>query len=110
MERRIPSNLPRAVRLWLLMAQPGVITQKVVGQIYAGFGAADDPYVVQRLPKVSAIRFNQAHMKWFIILIAALGTLVVALFPRYTGGIVKIEAQFQVLTEVATLGVSLYGL
>jgi multidrug resistance protein len=79
---------------------------------YAGSGTEDDPYVVQWMPKDFRNPLQlSTFMKWSITLVAALETLVVALVSSaYTGGIVQIEEQFLVTTEIATLGVSLYVL
>ncbi|KAJ5087108.1 hypothetical protein NUU61_008415 [Penicillium alfredii] len=106
------SNLPRSLPFWRLVAQPGAITQEVADYPCAGSGTEEDPYVVQWMPNDfrNPLQLGTA-MKWFITLIAALETLVVALVSSaYTGGVVQIEEQFRVTTEVATLGVSLYVL
>lgn len=106
------SNLPRSIPFWRLVTQPGAVTQEVMDHAYVGSGTVDDPYVVQWMSKDFRNPLQlSAPMKWFITLIAALETLVVALVSSaYTGGIVQIEEQFLVTTEVATLGVSLYVL
>lgn len=112
MEGKKPCTLPHAVPFWRLVTQPGVVTQEVFDHTYAGSGTEDDPYVVQWMPKDFRNPLQlSASMKRFITLIAALETLVVALVSSaYTGGIVQIEEQFRVTTEIATLGVALYVL
>ncbi|KAJ5593801.1 Major facilitator superfamily multidrug transporter mdrA [Penicillium hispanicum] len=107
-----PSNLPQSIPFWRLVTQPGAVTQEVIDHHYDGSGTADDPYVVQWMPKDfrNPLQLN-VWMKWFVTMVAALETLVVALVSSaYTGGIVQIEEQFRATTEVATLGVSLYVL
>lgn len=107
-----PSELPRSIPFWRLVTQPGAVTQAVVDHPYAGSGTEEDPYVVQWMPQDfrNPLQLG-ASMKWFITMVAAMETLVVALVSSaYTGGIVQIEQQFQATTEVATLGVSLYVL
>lgn len=107
-----PAQLPRSIPFWRLVTQPGAVTQEVVDYAYTGSGTDEDPYVVQWMPQDfrNPLQLN-IKMKWFITLVAALETLVVALVSSaYTGGIVQIQQQFHVTTEVATLGVSLYVL
>lgn len=112
MEAKAPTNLPRTIPFWRLVTEPGVVTQEVVDHDYAGSGTDDDPYVVQWMPKDFRNPLQlSTSMKWSITAVAALETLVVALVSSaYTGGIVQIEEQFLITTEVATLGVSLYVL
>ncbi|CAI7676252.1 unnamed protein product [Penicillium pancosmium] len=107
-----PSGLPNKIPFWRLVTEPGVVTQEVVDHEYAGSGTEDDPYVVQWMPRDFRNPLQlSSGMKWSITLVAALETLVVALVSSaYTGGIVQIEEQFLVTTEIATLGVSLYVL
>ncbi|KAJ5662627.1 Major facilitator superfamily multidrug transporter mdrA [Penicillium maclennaniae] len=111
-EVKAPTNLPRTIPFWRLVTEPGVVTQEVVDHTYAGSGTEEDPYVVQWMPKDFRNPLELGTvMKWSITMVAALETLVVALVSSaYTGGIVQIEEQFLVTTEVATLGVSLYVL
>lgn len=107
-----PSDLPSKIPFWRLVTEPGVVTQEVVDHEYAGSGTDDDPYVVQWMPRDFRNPLQlPTSMKWSITMVAALETLVVALVSSaYTGGIVQIEEQFLVTTEIATLGVSLYVL
>ncbi|KAJ5679949.1 Major facilitator superfamily multidrug transporter mdrA [Penicillium macrosclerotiorum] len=109
---RSQSSLPRTIPFWRLVTQPGAITQEVFDYNYAGSGTDEDPYVVYWMPKDFRNPLQLSSlMKWGVTLVAALETLVVALVSSaYTGGIVQIEEQFLVTTEIATLGVSLYVL
>jgi hypothetical protein len=111
-EAKAPITLPRTIPFWRLVTEPGVVTQEVVDYEYAGSGTEDDPYVVQWMPKDFRNPLQLGNfIKWSITMVAALETLVVALASSaYTGGIVQIEEQFLVTTEVVTLGVSLYVL
>jgi MFS family permease len=111
-EAKGPSHLPRSIPFWRLVTQPGAITQEVFDHHYDGSGTDDDPYVVQWMPKDFRNPLQlSTRMKWSITMVAAMETLVVALVSSaYTGGIVQIEEQFKITTEVATLGVSLYVL
>ena len=105
-------QLPHSIPFWRLVTEPGVITQDVADYPYPGSGTEDDPYAVNWLPNDFRNPLQlKTSMKWFITVIAALETLVVALVSSaYTGGIVQIEEQFGATTEIATLGVSLYVL
>ncbi|CAG8283390.1 unnamed protein product [Penicillium salamii] len=105
-------QLPNSVPFWRLVTEPGVITQDVLDHQYPGAGTEDDPYSVNWLPNDFRNPLQlKTSLKWFITVIAALETLVVALVSSaYTGGILQIEEQFGATTEIATLGVSLYVL
>ncbi|KAJ5477563.1 hypothetical protein N7530_003072 [Penicillium desertorum] len=105
-------QLPNSIPFWRLVLNPGAITQEVADHHYAGSGTEQDPYVVDWMPKDFRNPLQlKTSMKWFITVVAALETLVVALVSSaYTGGIVQIQERFGATTEVATLGVSLYVL
>jgi MFS family permease len=111
-EAKRPTDLPRSIPFWRLVTQPGAITQEVFDHPYAGSGTDEDPFVVQWMPKDFRNPLQlSTPMKWGITMVAAMETLVVALVSSaYTGGILQIEEQFMITTEVATLGVSLYVL
>ncbi|KAF9248419.1 hypothetical protein DTO027I6_8550 [Penicillium roqueforti] len=105
-------HLPTSIPFWRLVLSPGAITQEVADHPCAGSGTEDDPYVVEWMPKDFRNPLQlKTSMKWFITVVAAIETLVVALVSSaYTGGIIQIEERFGATTEVATLGVSLYVL
>lgn len=105
-------QLPTAIPFWRLVLNPGAITQEVADHPYAGAGTEEDPYVVDWMPKDFRNPLElKTSMKWFITMIAALETLVVALVSSaYTGGLIQIRQEFGATNEVATLGVSLYVL
>ncbi|EPS33083.1 hypothetical protein PDE_08045 [Penicillium oxalicum 114-2] len=106
------SSLPQSIPFWRMVTQPGAITQEVYDHPYAGSGTEDDPYAVQWMPKDFRNPTQLSKpMKWGITMVAAMETLVVALVSSaYTGGILQIQREFHIDTEVATLGVSLYVL
>ncbi|KAJ5476906.1 Major facilitator superfamily domaingeneral substrate transporter [Penicillium sp. IBT 31633x] len=105
-------QLPNSIPFWRLVLNPGAITQEVADHPCAGSGTEEDPYVVQWMPKDFRDPLQlKTSMKWFITVVAALETLVVALVSSaYTGGLIQIQQQFGTTTEIATLGVSLYVL
>ncbi|KAJ5393091.1 uncharacterized protein N7487_010732 [Penicillium crustosum] len=105
-------QLPNSIPFWRLVLNPGAITQEVVDHRYAGSGTEEDPYAVEWMPKDFRNPLQlKTSMKWFITVVAAIETLVVALVSSaYTGGLVQIQERFGATTEVATLGVSLYVL
>ncbi|KAJ5544453.1 Major facilitator superfamily domain general substrate transporter [Penicillium sp. DV-2018c] len=105
-------QLPNSIPFWRLVLNPGAITQEVVDYPCAGSGTEQDPYVVQWMPKDFRDPLQlKTPMKWFITIVAALETLVVALVSSaYTGGLIQIREEFATTTEIATLGVSLYVL
>ncbi|CAI7672244.1 unnamed protein product [Penicillium viridicatum] len=105
-------QLPNSIPFWRLVLNPGAITQEVADHRYAGSGTEEDPYAVEWMPKDFRNPLQlKTSMKWFITVVAAIETLVVALVSSaYTGGLVQIQERFGTTTEVATLGVSLYVL
>ncbi|CAI7585257.1 unnamed protein product [Penicillium palitans] len=105
-------QLPTSIPFWRLVLNPGAITQEVADHRYAGSGTEEDPYAVEWMPKDFRNPLQlKTPMKWFITVVAAIETLVVALVSSaYTGGLVQIQERFGATTEVATLGVSLYVL
>ncbi|KAJ5902652.1 hypothetical protein N7495_003180 [Penicillium taxi] len=109
---KLPIHLPNSVPFWRLVVSPGVVTQEVFDHHYEGSGTEEDPYAVTWMPQDfrNPMQFKPS-MKWGITVVAALETLVVALVSSaFTGGLVEIEEQFLITTEIATLGVSLYVL
>ncbi|KXG53352.1 Major facilitator superfamily domain, general substrate transporter [Penicillium griseofulvum] len=105
-------QLPTSIPFWRLVLYPGAITQEVADHPCEGSGTEEDPYVVQWMPKDFRNPLQlKPSMKWFITVVAAIETLVVALVSSaYTGGLLQIKENFGTTTEIATLGVSLYVL
>lgn len=97
---------------WRLVADQGVVTQEIIDYPYPGAGTEEDPYSVTWIPDDprNPMLFSE-FKKWSFTLIVAIATLAVALVSSaYTGGVREIEAEFNIGSEVATLGVSLFVL
>lgn len=100
------------IPFWRLLTDQGVLTQEIIDHHYPGSGTDEDPYAVTWLPQDprNPMQFSETK-KWTFTMMMALATLAVALVSSaYTGGIVEIEEDFGIGTEVATLGVSLFVL
>ncbi|KAJ5575390.1 hypothetical protein N7450_009289 [Penicillium hetheringtonii] len=90
---KIESTLPTKISFFRLVFDQGVVTQQIMDHPYPGSGTEDDPYA------------------WTLTGLVAIATLAVALVSSaYTGGVQQIEMQFNIGSEVATLGVSLFVL
>ncbi|KAH8650138.1 major facilitator superfamily domain-containing protein [Xylariales sp. PMI_506] len=95
---------------WRLVIDQAGVTDVVLNHPYAGSGTEEDPYLVQWIPHDprNPMNFTMAK-KWFITINVALATLAVALVSSaYAGGIEQIILDFELSTELATLGVSLF--
>ncbi|KAL4901761.1 hypothetical protein BDW74DRAFT_181475 [Aspergillus multicolor] len=102
------TNIP----YWRLVFERGVVTQEIVDYQYPGSGTEQDPYVVSWIPDDprNPMRFSQ-WTKWTITMSVAIATLAVSLdSSAFTGGAAQIQEEFQISTEVVTLGVSLFVL
>ncbi|PYH83194.1 MFS general substrate transporter [Aspergillus uvarum CBS 121591] len=100
------------IPFWRLLTDQGVVTQEILDHHYPGSGTDEDPYAVTWLPEDprNPMQFSETK-KWTFTMMMALATLAVALVSSaYTGGIIEIEEDFGIGTEVATLGVSLFVL
>ncbi|KAI9735298.1 MAG: MFS siderochrome iron transporter 1 [Claussenomyces sp. TS43310] len=97
---------------WRLVIDQAHITQRVLNHDYAGSGTEADPYVVRFLPNDPRNAMNfQPWRKWMITLLVAFATLAVAFVSSaYSGGVVQVMEEFNVGSEVATLGISLFVL
>ncbi|PYH99712.1 hypothetical protein BO71DRAFT_173130 [Aspergillus ellipticus CBS 707.79] len=108
----IESPESREIPYWRLLTDQGVLTQEIIDHHYPGSGTAEDPYAVTWLPQDprNPMQFS-SKKKWTYTMVMAVATLAVALVSSaYTGGVLEIEEQFEIGTEVATLGVSLFVL
>lgn len=86
------------------------VTQQVLDHRYAGDGTNESPYLVEFLPNDphNAMTFPKS-IKWMITLLQATATLAVTFASSaYSGGIAEVITTFDVSTEVAILGVSLF--
>lgn len=110
---QIESPSPRTkIPFWRLITDQGVVTQEIIDFPYPGSGTEDDPYSVTWIPEDprNPMLFSEIA-KWSFTMVVAFATLAVSLVSSaYTGGILQIEEQFGIGSEVATLGVSLFVL
>lgn len=101
---------PQKISFWRLMTDHQVITQDILEYDYPGSGQKNDPFVVSWLqddPR-NPMQFNMAK-KVTITLVTAFATLIVSLTSSaYAGSISGIIRHFEISTEVATLGLSLF--
>ncbi|KAJ5698176.1 hypothetical protein N7462_000181 [Penicillium macrosclerotiorum] len=93
-----------------LIFDQGVVTEEIVNHQYRGTGTIEDPYLVNwiandpRNPK----EFS-AFSRWAYTALMALATLEVSLASSaYTGGELEVMKEFQISSEVANLGVSVF--
>ncbi|CAI7580151.1 unnamed protein product [Penicillium pancosmium] len=109
---KIESSIPRKLTLWRLTFDQGVVTQEVLRHPYPGSGTEESPYAVTWIPDDPRNPMNFSEkQKWFYTLLVATATLAVSLVSSaYTGGVAEIEEQFNIGSEVSTLGVSLFVL
>ena len=109
---KIESSLPTKISFFRLVFDQGVVTQQIMDHPYPGSGTEDDPYAVTWIPDDPRNPMNFSELrKWTLTGLVAIATLAVALVSSaYTGGVQQIEMQFNIGSEVATLGVSLFVL
>lgn len=95
---------------WRILADHGAITQDVLNHKFEGSGTEEDPYAVTWIPNDSRDPHNFSFArKVCIMLVAASSTLIVALASSaYSGSLSEVVADFNVSTELATVGLSLY--
>ncbi|KAE8335788.1 hypothetical protein BDV24DRAFT_143072 [Aspergillus arachidicola] len=109
----LPSGVYRSkIPYFRMLIDQGAITQDVLHFDYPGSGTEEDPYVVSWIPNDS--RNPQLFgfgRKLTITLVVAFSTMIVALTSSaYSGSVGSIVTSFDVSTEVATLGLSLFVL
>ncbi|KAL7937629.1 MFS general substrate transporter [Trichoderma chlorosporum] len=95
---------------WRVLLDQTGVTQQALDYNYSGEGTAESPYLVEFIPgdKWNPMSFKDSF-KWTITLIQASATLSVSFASSaYSGGISEIIEEFNVSTEVAILGVSLF--
>lgn len=97
---------------WRLVWDQTGVTPAVIDFAYAGSGSEDDPYVVQWIhndPR-NPMLFS-SNKKWALTIVVAFCTLAVTMVSSaFAGGIIEVIEEFQISSEVATLGVSLFVL
>ncbi|PQE12998.1 MFS multidrug transporter protein [Rutstroemia sp. NJR-2017a BBW] len=102
----------KRARHWHLVFDQTHVTPEVLNHPYRGSGTEDDPYVVEYIPNDRRNPMGWSMFKkWTITLLVAVATLAVSFVSSaYTGGVDQIMMEFNVGTEVVTLGVSLFVL
>ncbi|KAK3938503.1 putative fluconazole resistance protein 1 protein [Diplogelasinospora grovesii] len=93
-----------------LVFNPSGVSQTVLHHPYPGAGTAESPYVVDFLPEDdhNPLRYPR-WKKWSITILQAIATLAVAFVSTaYSGGVGEVIRDFQISTEVAILGISLF--
>ncbi|KZF19872.1 MFS general substrate transporter [Xylona heveae TC161] len=107
-EAQKPAHVPHM----RLVLERGYCPPEVINHHHNGSGTEEDPYVVEWIPDdpCNPMGFS-LFKKWAITILVAVATLAVALTSSaYTGGIREMMMQFNVGTEVVTLGVALFVL
>ncbi|BDD62996.1 hypothetical protein MPDQ_002398 [Monascus purpureus] len=107
-----PKHLRERIPHWRLLLDHGVLTDEILNHAYSGSGTEEDPYAVTWIPNDPRNPMLWPKwQKWTYTLIMAVATMAVALVSSaYTGGVRQFMVQFDIGTEVATLGVSLFVL
>ncbi|KAH7374174.1 major facilitator superfamily domain-containing protein [Cadophora sp. MPI-SDFR-AT-0126] len=102
----------KKVRHWRLVTSHSLVTDEVQRYDYLGAGTEDDPYRVEFItndPR-NPIGFP-LWKKWLITVLVAVATLAVAFSSSaYTGSIPGLISEFDVSTELATLGITFFVL
>ncbi|TFB04787.1 hypothetical protein CCMA1212_002927 [Trichoderma ghanense] len=97
---------------WRVLLDQTGVTQQVLEHNYSGQGTTESPYLVEFLPgdRWNPMTFKDSF-KWTITLIQASATLSVSFASSaYSGGVSEIIREFNISSEVAILGVSLFVL
>ncbi|KAI9807024.1 MAG: hypothetical protein M1825_005741 [Sarcosagium campestre] len=97
---------------WRLVVDQARVTPEIVENAYNGSGTEKDPYVVTWIEDDpgNPMGFSM-WKKWAITITVAFATLAVAFCSSaYSGGVGQIIAEFNVSSEVATLGIALFVL
>lgn len=103
---------PGKIPSWRILVDHGAITQEVLDHVYPGSGTEEDPFTVTWIPNdCRDPQLFSFPRKLCITLVAASSTLIVSLASSaYSGSLDEIRAEFNVSTQLATLGLSLYVL
>ncbi|KAL2817059.1 major facilitator superfamily domain-containing protein [Aspergillus cavernicola] len=113
-QRRGGPDLKHAhsIPFWRQVLDQGAITNHVLDQQYPGSGTEQDPFVISWLPDDprNPMLFS-LRKKVGITIVVSTATLVVAVgSSAYSGAIHQVIDDFEIGSEVATLGLSLYVL
>ncbi|KAI0019015.1 major facilitator superfamily transporter [Xylariomycetidae sp. FL0641] len=110
-ERDIESRQPeKHIPFWKRQFDQAGVTPAVLEWKYHGSGTSEDPYVVDFLPDdpKNPMKFP-VWRKWFITMLVAIAVLAVAFVSTaYSGGVSEVIIEFQISSEVAILGISLF--
>ncbi|KAL4903411.1 hypothetical protein BDW74DRAFT_179828 [Aspergillus multicolor] len=98
---------------WRLILDQGVLTDRILAHSYPGTGTEQDPHVVNWIEDGEGDPRDPMQWprcrKWFYTMMVALATLAVTLMSSaYSGGIPSILDEFDVSSEIGTLGLSLF--
>ncbi|KAI0156653.1 MFS general substrate transporter [Hypoxylon sp. FL1284] len=112
-DRDVESQKPRSELSYFKRQfdQAGV-TPATLEWKYRGSGTSDDPFIVDFLPDdpKNPMKFSKGK-KWGITIIQAVAVLAVTFSSTaYSGGVSEVIREFNISTEVATLGISLFVL
>ncbi|KUI56407.1 hypothetical protein VP1G_03701 [Cytospora mali] len=112
MEKDVESRRPARINHFKRVLDQSIVNDDILHAHYAGFGTEEDPYVVVWLEDDPVNPMNYpVSRKWFITMLVAVATLAVAFVSSaYSGGMIEIIMEFQVVTIIATLGISLFVL
>lgn len=95
-----------------LLLSPSRVTQEILRYQYEGEGTQEAPYLVEFLPadRRNPVNFSGLR-KWTITLLQATATLAVTFVSTaYSAAVFEIMIDFDVSSEVAILGISLFVL
>lgn len=106
------SHLPNKVPHWKLVLDQTLITPEVANWRYKGSGTENNPFVLEYIKNDPRDPLNlPTWKKWVSTSIAGFSILAVAFASSaFTGGIPGVIEEFNISSEVSTLGISLYVL
>ncbi|KAI0467760.1 major facilitator superfamily domain-containing protein [Xylaria cf. heliscus] len=100
------------ISFWRMVVDQTGITPEVEHFDYQGSGTDNDPFLVKWIPDDprNPMAFSDG-IKWLITMVMAIATLAVALASSaYSGGVSEIIREFDINSEIAILGISLFVL
>ncbi|KAH9883905.1 major facilitator superfamily transporter [Xylariomycetidae sp. FL2044] len=104
------SSPPKKLSYFQRQFDQAGVTPAVLEWEYRGKGSEADPFVVDFLPDdpKNPLKFPE-WKKWFITGLQAIAVLAVAFVSTaFSGGITEVVAEFQIDSEIAILGISLF--
>ena len=105
-----PLSETETIPFWRKIVDQGAITKNVLEHKFLGSGSQQDPFIVTWIPEdPSNPKLYGMGRKIGITIAVSTATLAVGLgSSAYSGGIEQVEQHFNIGSEVATLGLSLY--